>query len=475
MDSLGELATGGSPAALDRFEEGLGDRELQALYPYTPLHVLRRKDLDQLFDTSADLSGADVDVSRFIRSGEDRDVLAFWRELPGDPEASQVAPSRREELCPVPIGDMTDWLKKKKRRAFRFDYLEGAWRSADASRLSPGTEILIAADEGGYVPASGWTPTSAKRVEPVPLTPSAAPAIAIDERFERASWSEDEDALSIMKEWKPIALHGKEAGEHVRAIGRSLGLEKTLLDLLDLAGRWHDAGKAHAVFQDAIKKEARDLAGKPGESRELAKAPEGAWRHPAYPARPGFRHELASTLALFEFLRRTDSVHPALLGPHLEVFAAIGESPQTVSGADRIDVGDPLAKELAALDAGAFDLLAWLVCSHHGKVRCVWTSTAKDQESGEDRIHGVGRADLLPKVALTTASGSPSGLPELELSLSLAELGLGTRYGASWGERVAGLLERHGPFKLAYLEALLRAGDVRASIHGSLGDGKELR
>jgi CRISPR-associated endonuclease/helicase Cas3 len=54
-------------------------------------------------------------------------------------------------------------------------------------------------------------------------------------------------------------------------------------------------------------------------------------------------------------------------------------------------------------------------------------------------------------------------------------LGLGARYGASWGERVCNLLDRHGPFKLAYLEALLRAADVRASALGGINDEEEQR
>jgi CRISPR-associated endonuclease/helicase Cas3 len=474
LDSLVESAADASPFALERFEDALSGPRLQALYPYTPLHILRRKDLDQLFDTTADLTGADVDISRFIRSGEDRDVLAFWRDVPADFESAQVPPPRQEEVCPVPIGEMKEWLTKR-RRAFRFDYLEGAWRPIDASRVSPGIEVLIAADEGGYVPTGGWTPTSTERVEPVSLTSVALSERITDDRFERASKSEDEDALSIMEQWKTIAVHGKETGEHARAIGRAVKLESTLLELLDLAGRWHDSGKAHEVFQDAIKKEVRDKAGNPGGSRELAKAPDGAWQRPAYPKRNGFRHELVSTLALFEVLRRTDSEHPALLGPHVEVFAAIGEALEIVPAAERIDKHDPLAKEIAALDVDAFDLVAWLVCTHHGKVRCVWSSTPKDQESGEDRIHGVLRTDHLPEVVLTAGSGSAAKLARLELSLSLAELGLGTLYGSSWGERVGKLLARHGPFKLAYLEALLRAADVRASMQGGLDEGEDGR
>ena len=46
---------------------------------YEPTHVLRKQDLVDLFDTTPDLSGYDLDVSRFIRSEQDRDVLLAWR------------------------------------------------------------------------------------------------------------------------------------------------------------------------------------------------------------------------------------------------------------------------------------------------------------------------------------------------------------------------------------------------------------
>jgi len=53
--------------------------------------------------------------------------------------------------------------------------------------------------------------------------------------------------------------------------------------------------------------------------------------------------------------------------------------------------------------------------------------------------------------------------PQVTLSLDLMELGLSPRYGASWRERTQLLLDRLGPFRLGYLEALLRAADCRAS------------
>jgi CRISPR-associated endonuclease/helicase Cas3 len=464
-----------APSSLDEFEEVLGATpgELERLYPFAPRHVLRRTDIDQLFDTTPDLSGADLDVSRYIRSGDERDVQVFWRGLDSEKatvpmkDISRVA---RDELCPVAIGKLKEWLKRRKILAYRFDYLDGVWLKLDAERLIPGQQLLVSSKSGGYEVNRGFSPGSADEV----AAPQSRAARDLgDESLESASESEDEDALSMLAEsaWKTIEVHGREAGQHARRIAEALSLDGGLADILDLAGRWHDAGKAHRVFQSAIKDSDRELAKPAGLRKDLAKAPESAWRRPAYPERPGFRHELASTLALFELLRRVAPRHEALLGRHLDLLESLGEAPTPLADELRVAEDHPLAREIAALDAESFDLLVWLVCTHHGKVRCMWTSTPHDQVKEHGGIHGVCEGDSLPSFDLASRKGSGT-LPVLGLSLAAAEMGLGPKYGASWGERVAGLVRRHGPFRLAYLEALLRAADVRASIEGSPTQGK---
>jgi hypothetical protein len=37
-----------------------------------------------LFDTTPDLCGQDLDVSRYIRDGEDSDVQFYWRDVDGE-------------------------------------------------------------------------------------------------------------------------------------------------------------------------------------------------------------------------------------------------------------------------------------------------------------------------------------------------------------------------------------------------------
>lgn len=442
----------GSPRTLEAFEDELARVEpalLARLYPYEPLHVLRRRDLDDLFDTSADLSGAELDVSRYIRSGDERDVSVFWRSFEESPQVRIVTPPRREELCPVPVGDIRAW----KGKAYVLDYLDGVWTERDVKRLVPGMTVLLHASQGGYTAERGWG-GKVGSIEPVPLAPEVEDA----ESLVVASSSEDGETLSAAP-WKTISTHGRETEREARRICETLVIPDTLARVVALAGRWHDVGKAHQVFQDAIKSDARHAVPM-GARRDLAKAPDGAWRRPPYPARPGFRHELASTLALFELLHRTNPFHPALLGPHRALFDAVG-TPVTISESGLIH---PLAREIAELSGADFDLLAWLVCSHHGKVRCVWTSTPHDQKMGHGGIHGVCEGDELPAFSLGASDGSlVDEVPALTLSLAAASMGIGTRYGASWAERVGGLLARFGPFTLTFLEAVLRVADVRAS------------
>ncbi|MER3461347.1 MAG: CRISPR-associated helicase Cas3', partial [candidate division GAL15 bacterium] len=60
--------------------------------------VLRARDLIDLFDTAPDLSGQDVDVSRFIRDARDLDVQVFWRRWEGAQPSAQEPEPGREEL-----------------------------------------------------------------------------------------------------------------------------------------------------------------------------------------------------------------------------------------------------------------------------------------------------------------------------------------------------------------------------------------
>ncbi|WP_437954025.1 DEAD/DEAH box helicase [Sorangium sp. So ce296] len=463
---LARSAGDASPRAVDAFEQACAPELLGRLYRYTPAHILRRRDVDDLFDTTPDLTGSDLDVGRYIRSGEDRDVRVFWRSV--DPASrtlsrEQVGRVHRAELCPVPVRELRDFVRADRggRPAFTLDYVLGAYiRVDEVDRIPPGSTLLLPSSAGGYTADLGWNPKASAEV--VPVVPPAEPAERAALRLDQSAEAAEDDSLSHAA-WKNIATHGRETAEQLRDIATALRLPERLAELLELAARWHDAGKAHAVFQDAIRQDARAKAGEVGQRRDLAKAPDGAWTGNGYPTRPGFRHELASVLALFSLLRRANPRHAALLGGCAELLAALGEPLSAAPPEDAIDESHPLARELAGLSDEELNLVAFLVCAHHGKVRTAWTSTPLDQRAGHGDIHGVRDRDALEPFALAAAQGDAQ-VPSLTLSLELAALGVGARYGVSWSERVAGLLEAWGPFTLAYLEALLRAADVRASM-----------
>jgi len=461
--------------ALEDLESSL-ERErptlLAALYPYDPAHLLTRRECEELFDTTPDLSGADLDISRFIRSGEERDVFVCW--IPEEP-GREMQPVQ-DGLCPVPVYAVKKWLFRGNSlrdgcEAWVWDYLDGQWNRLRLSDCYPGQVIVVHADWGGYDIERGFTgERPRRRTAPIPTEGGFRSRLAM----EYADQAQGRDDLSHQL-WKTIATHGREAGEIVLTLAQELELPPELARLLDLGARLHDWGKAHPAFATSIRD---DGTGTRPARTDLAKAPTEAWAplnqlyslDKEHGRRRGFRHELASVLAIFELLHRADPDHDALLGSlHPLVEAGVVESiPPTGEAVP----WSPLVEEVIALGRRAFDLLCYLIVSHHGKVRGSWQGTPHDQdfpsESGRfvgtgQPLHGIREGDTIPPTSLTASDGSVIEMPAVVLHLDPAHLGLSGRYGPSWSERVHALLREYGPFTLAYLEALLRVADVRAS------------
>lgn len=480
-------------ANLESLEETLArdDPDLLArLYRYEYVHLLTRRECDELFDTSPDLTGADLDISRFIRSGEERDVHICWIPVDWENPDRQPPPpelqTKRDGLCPVPVHAARRWLFQKNRlkegcRAWCWDYLDSQWRRLETSDCYPGQVILVDAGWGGYDIARGFTGERRRRNDPIlECTGAFVSASSSEEVDELADSAQSREDLS-QAQWKTIAFHGHETAQEARQLANELGLPDNLVAILDLAGRLHDWGKGHPAFQYNI----RITDDHPGRD-DLAKAPKRNWvafqdrdrfcvpernRQCSQPFGPrrGFRHELATTLALFELLSLGDRWHGALLGPYRSlVEQGVLPPPEQPSS----ELENPIANELRRLSADEFNLLLYLVCCHHGKVRGNWQATPQDQEFpsqhggylGEGQpLRGVREGDIIPAIELVGRDGQPTTVPALTLRLDPAAIGLSIRYGASWSERFQALLRQHGPFTLGYLEALLRIADIRAS------------
>lgn len=453
-----------SPLQLEAFEEAHFEL-LAQLYPFDPMHLILRHELDELFDTASDLSGADIDISRFIRSGEERDLHVFWAEVPDKTVPPPDLQPTRDALCAVPFLKARDWLcgketgntkaprLKKGMRAWVWDWVDGEWRKAERRDLYPGQTVLVDAGCGGYSCEEGWSPDKKEAVVPV-ARPSGHSTELFDDR-------QEDESLSVFK-WQTIAVHGRETGRIAKEIATVLAPAHA--GLLSFSGRFHDTGKGHPAFNNSIKGTERP------ERRDLAKAPKEAWLpvKKLYPMdgehrRAGFRHELVSVLALFSVLQRLDPDHSALLGPWRSFLSEAGFQPQPALQSKKPP--NTLEQEVLALTVAQFDLAAYLICAHHGKVRITWHAGPADQAANDEqpRILGLKDGDFIPSIFLPDANGCFHGLEQFAVDLSMAAAGLNLKTGMGWTERVLRLLDTHGPFTLAWMEAIFRAADQRAS------------
>lgn len=407
---------------------GASPSALAAIHAEEPLpetHLLRRKDLVDLFDTTPDLSGLDLDIARYIRDDDERDVQAFWRELPKGEKvpADTIVPDRRE-LVRVAAHAFKKFAEKNKGSIWRRDPLEGSWEEfRNTYHVAPGQIFLIDAACGGYSVTLGWTGEKSK--EAFPVLADEAPVPADNPRDGQGN----DDESQNRDRFQSLANHTAHVVHACTEKLASLPPATTALwrSPLLTAARWHDVGKAHPVFQNFLT-EGRE--GHPTyaavRTQLLAKAP---WRTGIRFQRPHFRHELASALAWLQ-----------------------------AGNADNESVRN---------------LVAYLIATHHGKVRLSLRAmpgetvpTDTNNQPNTDRLHarGVWQGDIIPgKGAPPLAlDGVPAQLPPLDLSL----MRLGETDGApSWSARVLSLRDATdlGLFRLAWLETLLRAADAEGS------------
>jgi CRISPR-associated endonuclease/helicase Cas3 len=384
--------------------------ESLAAIPYAPpavvRPVIRRRDLLDLFDTTADLSGNDLDVSRYIRETDDTDVRVYWRDVPETGPTQALPRPVRQELCSVSVAALNAFLQSARSvgpLAWQWDPLEAQWYRVTRGR--PGQTLLLSTAAGGYDPRLGWTGLVARKNQRVP-------EVEREQRDTVIETSMDEDPETAIGCWVSLPQHLDDVAKAAQVLAETFGLSSRWAAVLEIAAFWHDLGKAHPVFQDMLRQPGQqDTSLRPPRPDVLwAKSNHNRGRA----TRKYFRHELASALAWFE-----------MADAHTE-------------------------------DA---NLIAYLIASHHGKIRLMVRSlpgevTPEDPE----RLHarGVWDGEMLP--AFTLLDGTTIG--PFRLDLSIMRLGQG-----SWLERMLGLRDDAalGPFRLAWLEMLLRVADWRAS------------
>lgn len=445
--------------------------------------VIRPHDFLELFETEPDLAGGFTDVSPYVRS-QDRNVDAhvFWRST-RIPVADEPAPAA-DELCPVPFYSLQMFLKGSKWPARMWNPEardgEGSWEARRWGDVRPGMTLRLWTGQGGYSADLGWTGD--------PRDNKIDPVIATGRPPERLVG----DSASRGPDWVSLSDHTEDVVAETEHLVTELELaHEPGAAALPIAARWHDVGKASprweravGVYLDALRDKvgncilrADALIGRlldgfatqldvPGEGhwakfpdvREMAgreQLSSGQWsdtqRALYVRFRPGFRHEAISALAAWQEWQQGN-------------------------------------------DTSLTGLAVYLIASHHGKVRTVLRATGRRDaafgvEEGE-RFPGWG--ELIPgPLALPTgarrfgAEGEWSAdgkafVPRWSRCTSWAAL-VAALLGDLPGSNVPGIppslasgdtdreVMNLGPFRLAYLETVLRAADARASARPGRG------
>lgn len=219
----------------------------------------------------------------------------------------------------------------------------------------------------------------------------------------------DSDPDTTTKVSVSLIRHSAHALDRATRLAELLGVSAHFgerdLDSLIESALWHDLGKAHDVF--------KARCGLASDDAPLAKTPNYDWRRNDKRNRQYFRHELASALA----------------------YLAVRQWGEEAS------------------------LAAYLIAAHHGKVRMRLRALPKERCAKARTLfaRGIFNGDVLPETNLHGFT-----VPATTLDLDIMQLGEG-RCGPSWAARTQGLLKQYGPFRLAWLEALLRVTDWQAS------------
>lgn len=361
--------------------------------------VLRKPDLFDLFDTSPDLAGHDTDVSPYIRPGNDLSVSLFWRDEP--PRADD--PPQRLELCPATLSGLRDLVRTAR--------AAGHGRSVRvANQFSASDDdAWVTMDESQIRPGViVWLKSDLGWYDPVLGFTKVARRVEPVEREALRGPHEcvthDGDVGSATGVAVTLTKHSLDTRDEAQMLAQVLRLNGVAETVVE-AALWHDVGKVHSVFQETMRE------GNKGLAHDVPWAKSISYRKGH--KRKGFRHELPSALAYL---------------------ASRDDEPQA-------------------------DLVAYLIAAHHGKLRLSAQPKRYEADEGVPQLLGNRDGEELASVDLGDVHS-----PKITISLDAFRVGANQATRA-WTERTTALRDdpELGPFRLAYLELLVRVADWRAS------------
>jgi CRISPR-associated endonuclease/helicase Cas3 len=428
---LAKLNGDGCPANLETIQA-----DIALSIPRCP-YSLQRHELGDFFDTDANLSLGFTDVSPFVRGlDHDADLQVLWRERDGKPD---FAPDfQRDEICSVPLRKARD---ADARRILEQGWLwrgkESGWISVRDAGIAPGMTILLPMSAGGYDNDAGWTGKETDNKHGSHYQPEREPT--------------NEELLSCLANgWRSIAAHTAEVTEELERLLNDLLVAdeyKSEREAISNGAPWHDVGKNHSRWQEAVMG-ALEKAGIAGKSDHLPFAKFSLSDSPAL--RNGDGSLRFSGRELKREVNRLRQFFRPAIAHEVASALAFRKEQQARFAAER-----PLSSLLAE----------YVIMSHHGHVRKVlrdeiprFPNDAKD----DDTIRGVADGSVIPAVVVDGQS-----LGCASLSTDCRRMGRDANGHESYTRGVLRLLDHYGPFRLAFLETIFRAADIRASIAAS--------
>src|SRR5579884_2183979 len=245
--------------ALEKLKSQTPEKLAEA-FAIPPEPCPRALDVHSLFSTEPDLHGGFTDISRFVRNADpDADITVFWRDwqgvVPPSGEALDGPPvDPSTETCAVAQRRMQEFLKSARAPAWLWNDEEGLWEAVPAQNLKPGMTVMLRGDLGGYSQELGWTGERKHRLNDLP-SPGPGRSLRDDHRASAGYWS-------------TMASHIADSRREAEGLCDALGIQGPIRTAVIEAAAWDDLGKAHPHWQGALPR------GGPLDKEMLAKFPE---------------------------------------------------------------------------------------------------------------------------------------------------------------------------------------------------------